>query len=494
MKIFFIDGRKKGEDISISPPGVSIGRELDNDIILQEEGSSRYHAKIEGDGAEWKLKDLGTTNGTKLNGSKIPTEISVSLKEGDTIAIGKQTMVFSSTKPAASPQQNSAPSVVNISAPSPIAETIQAVDPVPEKHSEQSASAFSDFFGKNDQEAQKADKPDSFDHSDDFFSNTSANMEKQESGKEKKHHAGILFYVSVIATAVILVSAFIAFESSKKTDGPKTTKMNKKTIGAPLLIRYEKQVTTTSPTHNIFRYVMEIKNGKVTITRDDLRANLKDKLSRSVSKDDLDDLEATLRETDFMITEQPQRGTARPTEARDQRLSIAYGKEMNSISIVNTSLPLSFVEAVSALEEFSRDVLNIPPVSLTPEEMKKEGLDAYRKGKQLFDNYQAKSENLNESIKRFKIAIENLKSFSPTLKECENAYDLRNKAQRMLNSLVKKHRANAKRHLRLKEFREAKDNFLSIMEATDQNSKEYKTAKKYIIQLEKNIKRQRKRR
>ncbi|MCK5845221.1 MAG: FHA domain-containing protein, partial [Victivallales bacterium] len=99
MKIFFIDGIKEGEEMSISPPGVSIGRELDNDIVLQEEGSSRYHAKIETDGTVWRLKDLGTTNGTKLNGEKISPTESANLSEGDKISIGKQTMLFATVKP-----------------------------------------------------------------------------------------------------------------------------------------------------------------------------------------------------------------------------------------------------------------------------------------------------------------------------------------------------------------------------------------------------------
>jgi hypothetical protein len=319
-------------------------------------------------------------------------------------------------------------------------------------------------------------------------------LDSQESEKSQKHHAGALFYVAVIAVAVILVSIFLAVENAKKKTHVSHGKRAKKREGAPLLVRYEKQVTTTSPKYNIFRYVLEIKNGKVTITRDDLRANLKDKLSRKVSQDQLDDLENALKETDFMITEQPQKGTARPTEDRIQKLSIAYGKEMNSISIVNTILPLSFVEACNVLDDFSREVLNIPPVSLTPEEMKKEGVAAYRKGKQLFDNYQAKPENLYESIKEFQLAVENLKSFSPPLKEFESACTLRDKAQKMLKTQVKKHWMNAKRHLRLKEYRDAKNEFLTIMEATDPNSKAYIKSKRNVIELEKIIKRQRKRR
>ena len=42
MNLFFTDGHKQGEKHEIAPPGISIGRELDNDVILELEGASRY--------------------------------------------------------------------------------------------------------------------------------------------------------------------------------------------------------------------------------------------------------------------------------------------------------------------------------------------------------------------------------------------------------------------------------------------------------------------
>lgn len=72
-----------------------IGREIDNDIMLDDSSTSRYHAEIwtEWEGNEriiW-LKDLGSTNKTMLNGKEIS---SVELSAGDKIFIGESLLLF----------------------------------------------------------------------------------------------------------------------------------------------------------------------------------------------------------------------------------------------------------------------------------------------------------------------------------------------------------------------------------------------------------------
>ena len=88
MKLFFLNGPRKGENIELAPPGISIGREEDNDVQLLVAGVSRYHAKITFNGSDWRIQDLGSTNGTKVNGK--PIQSPVPLQENDAIAIGDQ--------------------------------------------------------------------------------------------------------------------------------------------------------------------------------------------------------------------------------------------------------------------------------------------------------------------------------------------------------------------------------------------------------------------
>ena len=64
---------------------IAIGRSKENNIVLKNIKASRRHARIERVGATYQITDLGSGNGTKVNGKKIDFE---TLKKGDEIAIG----------------------------------------------------------------------------------------------------------------------------------------------------------------------------------------------------------------------------------------------------------------------------------------------------------------------------------------------------------------------------------------------------------------------
>lgn len=96
MIIYFVNGVKAGSYRDLNPAGISIGREADNDIDILEEGVSRYHSRIELDNGVWKIKDLGSINGTRLNGEMIYG--CASLKPGDEIKIGSHVLRFVESK------------------------------------------------------------------------------------------------------------------------------------------------------------------------------------------------------------------------------------------------------------------------------------------------------------------------------------------------------------------------------------------------------------
>lgn len=63
-----------------------IGRTSECDIVLpDDEKVSRVHARLDWDGAGWVLVDLGSTNGTLVNGERIKEK---RLSAGDVIEIG----------------------------------------------------------------------------------------------------------------------------------------------------------------------------------------------------------------------------------------------------------------------------------------------------------------------------------------------------------------------------------------------------------------------
>jgi FHA domain/Domain of unknown function (DUF1707) len=70
----------------------TIGREPACDMTLAHETVSRWHASLERSAGEWLLADLGSTNGTRLNGWRVTTPIPV--RAGDMVSFGAVTYVL----------------------------------------------------------------------------------------------------------------------------------------------------------------------------------------------------------------------------------------------------------------------------------------------------------------------------------------------------------------------------------------------------------------
>lgn len=75
----------------ITTPVTLLGRGTDCDLRLVDPGVSRHHSEIRIEGAEIVLVDLGSTNGTFVNGQPIRR---VTLADGARISLGRTTLVF----------------------------------------------------------------------------------------------------------------------------------------------------------------------------------------------------------------------------------------------------------------------------------------------------------------------------------------------------------------------------------------------------------------
>jgi pSer/pThr/pTyr-binding forkhead associated (FHA) protein len=79
------------KEFELTGQSMTMGREPDNDIIVENLLVSGYHARIDPAGREYVLTDLQSKNGTFVNGERVT---STKLKDGDQILIGKHTIVF----------------------------------------------------------------------------------------------------------------------------------------------------------------------------------------------------------------------------------------------------------------------------------------------------------------------------------------------------------------------------------------------------------------
>jgi hypothetical protein len=62
-----------------------MGRLPDNDIVFNDKRVSRHHAEVVENSGRWVLRDIGSTNGTAVNGKVLRETL---LKPGDTISLG----------------------------------------------------------------------------------------------------------------------------------------------------------------------------------------------------------------------------------------------------------------------------------------------------------------------------------------------------------------------------------------------------------------------
>lgn len=85
-------GPQAGMSFPLSGSQMVIGREEGTDMPLQDPEASRRHALISWQGGQYVIEDLGSTNGTFVNGIQIT--MPQTLSPGDSVGIGQTALVF----------------------------------------------------------------------------------------------------------------------------------------------------------------------------------------------------------------------------------------------------------------------------------------------------------------------------------------------------------------------------------------------------------------
>lgn len=91
-KLTLVIDRKPVQVYDLDQPVIRIGRGEGMDIVIDNVSVSRRQAEIRDEGGAWVVRDLGSANGTFLNGRRLTAE--QPLRPGDEIAFGKFSLLF----------------------------------------------------------------------------------------------------------------------------------------------------------------------------------------------------------------------------------------------------------------------------------------------------------------------------------------------------------------------------------------------------------------
>ena len=84
-RLRFVSTVQGAATIELQESIITIGREADNVVSIEDPNISKHHALLIKDGVTYKIFDLHSVNGTTVNGNRITAVI---LKEGDAVRIG----------------------------------------------------------------------------------------------------------------------------------------------------------------------------------------------------------------------------------------------------------------------------------------------------------------------------------------------------------------------------------------------------------------------
>lgn len=96
-------GYLAGQTITLPQGGGVIGRGSGCTVVLADDLASRQHVVIQPAGSGWTIADLGSTNGTRLNGRPLPPQQATPLQAGDQVEIGASAFLVVLTPVAVAP-------------------------------------------------------------------------------------------------------------------------------------------------------------------------------------------------------------------------------------------------------------------------------------------------------------------------------------------------------------------------------------------------------
>lgn len=129
MRFTLVPSDDEPRQIPVRGTRVRIGRSKDNDVVVRDPMLSRHHAELVFGEQGWTVRDLGSRNGTFLNGEKV--EEAAPLTDGDAVRMGGARLLVGASA-------ESSGAALAISGESPTIRTVHAISVTPSPEMSQS--------------------------------------------------------------------------------------------------------------------------------------------------------------------------------------------------------------------------------------------------------------------------------------------------------------------------------------------------------------------
>jgi len=479
MKVIFTKGLLVGNVADFSEKLIRIGRGEENELCLMTDGVSRRHAQIRrDDDGRWKLSDLGSTNGIKVNGVRISGEVEI--REGDDIEIGEQCMrIDLSDEESGSGGSRFAdePAEVKITVPIPEpflappdeladagftgAETRMIPDGLASPPEENSGETPS-LFAENDPE-------------------TAAKEKKTEPAPAPLRERlprivrSIIFYVS-LAIIVIGVISFCMKKFSAH-GSPAAAPGEAPRQEGDFVFRYERTIFSRD---NVFRFALTVEKDSAEMTLDDIRHHRS--LRRSVGEPrGVQLFREAVRASGIARMNPPPEPRERQSVRR--RITLVADGKISEFRIDGETVPQEVRKIEDAVDDFAENH-GLKTISLTPEQLRELAAESFSKAEDLYENREANYSNLREAIHRYSQTVTYLEQFSPrpalwarASKRLAEATELRKQRFKELNfELIRQEKLGNRAMTR--------QTLKQIMDLVDSDSRQYDQARRKLFLLD----------
>ncbi len=480
MKIFFVNGSRGGDEVEFALPEITIGRDDGNILRIPAEGVSRYHAKFRHTPEGWLLSDEGSTNGVKLNRTKISGDHP--LAEGDIVDIGGQLLrvsELSSKTPEVifNPIPMKTP-VLTGSLENPQVAPGTAVEPtvilrpeVPRETEPAPASPVEEF---------KLEAASLFDRGRKKKSaaEASAASGTAAGGKPRRCFSGMLFYGFAGCLAVIVISMVMKIFTAPAAG---STAAEAPPPPSPLTVLYSKEIKAPD---NVFRFAMDLEGGKVTFTIDDIKSKRHYQRTFDAPETAVETLRRRIHSSGLRTLPPPE--SSRTVESINRKLTVVEPPTLLKFTMAGKYLPTEFEQVENAISDFA-ETYGLQTIVLAPEELRAQANKSFNNAEDLYANREAKPTNLRDAIIRYRQVINYLEQFSPHPELWSRAKQRLAEAEELRNRKLENLEFERVRLSGIRDLQQMRRVFMQVMELTETDSTEYQRAHLRLYKLDQHL-------